>query len=60
MSTNRIRGAGKKMTGAIKEVAGKVTGNPRLRVQGAVEKAAGSAQNALGKAQDRLDSAFRR
>jgi uncharacterized protein YjbJ (UPF0337 family) len=60
MSTNRIKGAAKKATGAIKEVAGKVTGNDRLRAQGVVEKAIGTAQNAVGKAQDKLGGALKR
>ena len=60
MSKNRIEGAAKKVTGSIKEAAGKVTGNDRLRVKGAVEKAVGTVQNAVGKAQDKLGDALKR
>ena len=60
MSTNRIKGAVKKATGSIKEVAGKMTGNDRLRAEGVVEKAVGTAQNVVGKAQDKLDGALRK
>lgn len=59
MSTNRIEGAARKATGAIKEAAGKAVGNDRLRAEGAVEKAAGSAQNAVGKAQDKIGAKIR-
>jgi uncharacterized protein YjbJ (UPF0337 family) len=60
MSQNRIEGAAKKATGAIKEVAGKVTGDKKLQAEGAVEKAAGSVQNTVGKAQDKIGAALKR
>jgi uncharacterized protein YjbJ (UPF0337 family) len=60
MSTNRIEGAARKASGAIKKAVGKATGNDRLRAEGAAEKAAGSAQNAVGKTQDKLGSEIRR
>lgn len=54
MSTNRIEGAAKKATGAIKEAAGKAVGDEKLRAKGAAEKAEGTVQNAVGKAQDKV------
>jgi uncharacterized protein YjbJ (UPF0337 family) len=60
MSTNRVEGAAKKATGAIKEAAGKAVGNERLQVEGAAEKAEGSVQNAVGKAQDKIGNAIKR
>jgi len=60
MSTNRIEGAAKKAAGSIKETAGKITGDDKLRAKGAVEKAVGSAQNTVGKAQDKLADALRK
>ena len=60
MSTNRIEGAARKATGAIKEATGKAVGNDRLRAEGAAEKAVGSAQNAIGKGQDKLAKELRR
>ncbi len=60
MSENRIKGAARKATGAVKEAAGKAVGNDRLRAKGAVEKAAGTVQNKIGKAQDKLGAALRR
>jgi len=54
MSQNRIEGAAHKAAGAIKEVAGKVTGNRELQAKGAAEKILGAAQGEIGKAQDHL------
>jgi uncharacterized protein YjbJ (UPF0337 family) len=54
MNNNRAEGAGHKAAGAIKEAAGKVTGDKTLQAKGAAEKAAGSVQNAAGKAEDAI------
>jgi len=54
MSTNRIEGAAKVAAGTVKQAAGKLVGNERLQVKGAVEKAIGKVQNTVGKAQDKL------
>ena len=60
MSQNRIKGATRKASGAVKEAAGKAVGNDRLRAKGAAEKAAGAVQNKIGKTQDKLGAALRR
>jgi uncharacterized protein YjbJ (UPF0337 family) len=57
---DRAEGAGKKMSGAIKEGVGKLTGNERMQAEGAAEKAAGSVQNAAGKAKDAARDTLRR
>jgi uncharacterized protein YjbJ (UPF0337 family) len=54
MNDNRIEGAGRKAAGAIKEAAGKLTGDKSLELKGKVQKGLGSAQNAAGKAEDAL------
>ncbi len=54
MSKDRVEGAGHKAAGAIKEAAGKVTGNVGLQAKGAAEKVVGSAQNAAGKVEDKV------
>ncbi|MBS0296250.1 MAG: CsbD family protein [Proteobacteria bacterium] len=54
MNRDRIDGAGKKAMGSMKDAAGKVTGDTKLRVEGKAEEAAGSVQNAAGKARDGL------
>lgn len=60
MSGNRIEGAARKASGAVKEAAGKAVGNDRLRAKGAAEKAAGTVQNKVGKAQDKVGAALRK
>jgi uncharacterized protein YjbJ (UPF0337 family) len=59
MSQNRIEGAGRKAAGAIKEATGKVTGNKKMQAKGIAEKMAGSAQNKLGKVEDKTRSALK-
>jgi len=56
MSNDRVEGAAHKAGGAIKEAAGKVTGNIGLQAKGTAEKVAGSVQNAAGKAEDKAKS----
>ena len=53
MHKDEAKGAAKDIKGSMKEAAGKATGNTKLKVEGKVEKAAGAAQNKLGKAEDR-------
>jgi uncharacterized protein YjbJ (UPF0337 family) len=60
MSTDRIKGAAKIIEGAVKEAAGKAVGNERLQAEGAVEKAVGETQNAIGKARDKLGDALKK
>lgn len=52
MDKDRVEGAGKQMKGAIKEGAGKVTGDTRTEAEGKADKAAGKVQNAVGGAKD--------
>ncbi|HWA60099.1 MAG TPA: CsbD family protein [Caulobacteraceae bacterium] len=59
MSTNRIEGAARKASGAIKEAAGKATGDREMEAKGAAEKVAGSVQNKVGKAQDKIGNAIK-
>ena len=44
----------KQAKGAIKEVAGKVTGDAKLETEGKSDKAAGKVQNAVGGLKDTL------
>ncbi|MES2341334.1 MAG: CsbD family protein [Pseudomonadota bacterium] len=60
MSTNRIEGAAKETAGSIKQAVGKVVGNEKLQVEGAVEKTIGKAQKAIGKAQDEIADGLRK
>lgn len=52
MDKNRVEGAGREMGGRIKEAAGKLTGDQKLKAEGKVQKAAGKVQNAAGGAMD--------
>jgi uncharacterized protein YjbJ (UPF0337 family) len=59
MDKNRVKGAAKEASGSIKEVAGKLIGNDRLRAEGAVEKVEGKIQTKFGKAKDAVRNALR-
>lgn len=52
MDKDRIAGSAKQAKGAIKEAAGKVTGDAKLKGEGASEKTAGKVQNAVGGVKD--------
>jgi uncharacterized protein YjbJ (UPF0337 family) len=54
MDKDRIEGSAKQAKGAIKEVAGKVTGDAKLRADGKADKTAGRIQNAIGRVKDAL------
>jgi uncharacterized protein YjbJ (UPF0337 family) len=59
MDKNRIEGAAKQAKGAIKEAAGKMTGDSKLKAEGAADKLAGKVQNAVGGAKDAIRDADR-
>ena len=54
MDKDRIEGSAKQAKGAIKEVAGKVSGDAKLETEGKSDKAAGKVQNAVGGLKDTL------
>jgi uncharacterized protein YjbJ (UPF0337 family) len=45
---DKVKGAFHEAKGKVKEVAGKITDNPKLEVKGKVEKIAGKAQEKIG------------
>lgn len=51
---NRVEGTGDKAKGSIKEVAGKVTGDSKLKAEGKADKAGGAVKNAVGGVADAL------
>jgi uncharacterized protein YjbJ (UPF0337 family) len=57
MDKDRIIGAGKEVKGQIKETAGKIVGDAKLRSEGKAEKLEGKLQNAVGGAKDALREA---
>ena len=57
MDADRIKGAANQAKGAVKETAGKLTGDSKLRAEGAADKAKGKVQNAVGGAKDAIRDA---
>jgi uncharacterized protein YjbJ (UPF0337 family) len=49
-----MKGRGHEVMGAVKQAAGKATGNRKLEVQGAGEKMAGTAQRKAGQIEKRF------
>jgi uncharacterized protein YjbJ (UPF0337 family) len=47
-----VKGAADKVKGAIKDTAGKVTGDTKLQTEGKIDKAKGSAHNVAGDLKD--------
>jgi uncharacterized protein YjbJ (UPF0337 family) len=57
MDKEHIKGAADKAKGAIKDTAGKVTGDKELQAEGKLDKAKGAAHNAAGDAKDAVKRA---
>ena len=57
MHKDEVEGAGKQARGAIKDAAGKMTGDAKLQAEGAADKAKGKVQNAVGGLKDSLRDA---
>jgi uncharacterized protein YjbJ (UPF0337 family) len=57
MDREHVKGAADKAKGAIKEAAGKVTGDKELQTEGKLDKAKGSLHNAAGDVKDALRKA---
>lgn len=51
---DRIEGAAKNMGGNIKEAAGKLTGDEKLKAEGRADQAEGKIQNAVGGLKDTI------
>jgi uncharacterized protein YjbJ (UPF0337 family) len=52
MHKDQVDGAGKQIKGAVKDAAGKLSGDVGLQAEGKLDKAAGRVQSAVGKAKD--------
>jgi uncharacterized protein YjbJ (UPF0337 family) len=52
MDKDRTDGMAKQAKGAVKEAAGKVLGDAKLKTEGKADKAAGKVQNAVGGIKD--------
>jgi len=51
---DRIEGAAKNMGGKLKEAAGRVPGDEKLKAEGRADQVAGKVQNAVGGVKDAL------
>ncbi len=60
MDKDRIAGSAKKLKGSIKETVGKATGDTKLEVEGASDKAEGRVQNAVGGLKDTVKDALKK
>src|SRR5580704_889856 len=52
MDKDRIKGAANEAKGAMKQMAGKVTGDAKLKAEGKAQQSAGKLQNAIGGLKD--------
>ena len=59
MDNDRIKGSANQTKGAIKEAAGKMTGDTKLRAEGAADKSKGKGQSAVGGAKDAVRDAMK-
>jgi uncharacterized protein YjbJ (UPF0337 family) len=57
MDKDRTEGMAHQAKGAVKEAAGKVTGDKKLEAEGKGEKVGGKIQNAVGGAKDSVRDA---
>jgi len=60
MDKDRVAGTAKQAKGSVKEMAGKVLGDSKLKAEGATDKLAGKAQNAAGGLKDSLRDAAKK
>ncbi|WP_181707264.1 CsbD family protein [Chthonobacter rhizosphaerae] len=56
-SDDKAKGTGNEAAGNIKQAAGKLTGDDKMRSEGAVQEKKGEGQQALGKAKDKIKGA---
>jgi uncharacterized protein YjbJ (UPF0337 family) len=57
MSKEGIEGATQKGVGAMKEAAGKLTGNKKLEAEGLADRAVGATKEEVGKMKDKIHKA---
>jgi uncharacterized protein YjbJ (UPF0337 family) len=57
MDREHVKGAADKAKGAVKDAAGKITGDTKLEAEGKIDKAKGLAHNAAGDVKDAVRKA---
>jgi uncharacterized protein YjbJ (UPF0337 family) len=60
MDKEHLKGAADKVTGAVKDAAGKATGDKKMQAEGKIDKAKGAAHKVAGDVKDAAKSADRR
>jgi uncharacterized protein YjbJ (UPF0337 family) len=60
MDKDRVEGSVKQAAGKVKEVAGKATGDEKLKHDGQADQVAGEVQNAVGGAKDAVRDALKK
>jgi uncharacterized protein YjbJ (UPF0337 family) len=60
MNKDRIEGAAKQVKGSVKEAAGKITGDAKLKAEGKADKVTGKVQNAAGGVEDAVKDRAKR
>jgi uncharacterized protein YjbJ (UPF0337 family) len=58
MNKDQVKGRVEQATGAVKEIAGKIVGNPDLEAKGTVDKASGKVQTTYGDAKEKIKGAI--
>lgn len=53
-ATDKIKAAGNKVAGSVKEAIGKATDNPKLEAEGKMQHAKGTAQDVAGTVKGKL------
>ena len=59
MDKDRTEGVGHQIKGAVKEAAGTVTGDAKLKTEGKVERAGGKLQEGVGEGKDTVRDALK-
>ena len=54
MDKDRVKGSATNVCGKVKEGAGKVTGDEKLKSEGVLDQAKGKVQNAVGSIKDAI------
>lgn len=57
MDKDRVAGTAKQAKGSVKQMAGKILGDNKLKAEGAADKVTGKAQNAAGSVKDAVRDA---
>ena len=60
MDKDRIKGSATNLKGKAKEIAGKATGDAKLKAEGKSDQVAGKLRNAFGRAKDAIRDAARK